>query len=612
MAHISSFLVLTCINQQGNNLCMSDLTTSTDWLDVAPPSSEDDDLSLSFPDPLDKSHFESALESHSNASQATDDCMSDADSTASTNRSNHSDSNPKHESLKTSYKSTPVESKQSPESLSSSSRTVTDCSGTLTAKVIVLTQSNDLQQFSDVMKKAFIKCLFDTRPGFVTEGDSTNHIVNANNPDCCFPVSEQEWRLESNYFHLHYQYINISGSFAQDEIFKILLENLPTIIVIPANEGIDVFADVLKLRSKLQIVIFDSTALDSGVDENKITLKELTDHTASQKMKRIYEGIENRGAFADTSTARAVEPVSREKGEDAVKVKPKVSAIANSLDYLFWSFKYTCSILGLVLTSMLAFNTYRLASEGNYDLNWLSGANQPTAIRPAISSAPCSYKPSLSLRPKPSVNNYKTIDQAKTTTEVSVFNQVFDVVARIPSMTLVKDQLRSTDASEKDSFNNEDWMKMTGNVLNNAYFMSLYYVGDHIRQVVAIAETILELTWIVAEIGYENVQKLYENLMRYAPSFIQKQSQDIGEQFMQTFQQISSVSRGIMMRASRNANRLLRGSKRDHSSLNKRARQTSEQWESTISGGYSHFNDKTYRQMKRAKNNYKRTFSKFV
>lgn len=195
---------------------MSDLTTSTDWLDVAHPSSEDD-VSLSFPDPLDKSHFENALENQSNFSQTTDDWLSDVESITSTNHSNQDDFAPtKQESFKTPYASTLVESMQPPESLSSSSRTITDCSGTLTPlKLVVLSQSNDLQQSSEVIKKAFIKGLFDNRPGFVTENNHTSHIVNANNPDCCFSVNEQEWRRTSSYFQLHYEYINIGNITAQ-------------------------------------------------------------------------------------------------------------------------------------------------------------------------------------------------------------------------------------------------------------------------------------------------------------------------------------------------------------------------------------------------------------
>lgn len=293
----------------------------------------------------------------------------------------------------------------------------------------------------------------------------------------------------------------------------------------------------------------------------------------------------------------------------------------------------TCSVFGLVLVSMLALNTYRLATEGSYDLNWLSRADHPTVVKSAISSpspafnAPsCRSKPSLSLTPQPSVKNrVNTIDQAKTTTDISIFNQMLDVVAHIPPMNMVKEQPNTTYVSEKDSFNIEEWINMTRGALNNAYFVSLYYVGNHVRQFAAVAEAILETAYIMAEMGYENAQNMYANLKKSVPSVIQRRTQDIAVHIFQTSQQMSRISREATTHASRNAARLLRGSNQDHKygsqewSLNKRIRQTSLQWgrvghdvENALNGALSHLNKKTYGQLKRAKDNYKRTFSKFV
>lgn len=114
---------------------------------------------------------------------------------------------------------------------------------------------------------------------------------------------------------------------------------MPIIVAIPTNEGIEVYTSVLRLRSKLRIVNLDLSTIESDVDENKITLQELTDHTASPKMKRIYESICGTHDSIDATTVKAEEPVSREKVEDVVKVRPKVSAAEVSLKYLVWSFK---------------------------------------------------------------------------------------------------------------------------------------------------------------------------------------------------------------------------------------------------------------------------------
>lgn len=196
---------------------MSDFSGSTDWLDVAHQLTDDDDLSLSFPDPLDKSHFENALENQSNISQATDEWPSDIESTASTTNQSSHDENlmaiPHHTSDS-------LENTLGDTSMSSSARTIKSGSFTHSPFKLVVFNIGDFPDVSQRIKSSFIRSVYGNISGFVIEKNHTKYIVNAANPDICFTVNDEEWRKTGNFFRLYFEDISIDSDKLQVSFFS--------------------------------------------------------------------------------------------------------------------------------------------------------------------------------------------------------------------------------------------------------------------------------------------------------------------------------------------------------------------------------------------------------
>ncbi|TIC49876.1 hypothetical protein E3Q04_04254 [Wallemia mellicola] len=562
---------------------MSDISGSTDWLDVAHQLTDEDDLSLSFPDPLDKSHFENALEHQSSVSQATDEWPSDIESTASTTNQSSHDENlmaiPHH-------MSDSLQNTNADNSLSSSARTIKSGTSTHSPFKLVVFNMGDFPNVSQRIKSSFIKSVYDNISGFVIEKDHTKYIINASNPDICFPVNDEEWRKPGNFFQLYFEDVSIDSDKLQDSIFKILLENLPTIVVIPTNalnnETIMVYANALKLKSKLKIIKFDLDETEGGLDEETLTLNELTNNTASHKLRSLFgdlEGTETDENFAAYDTKEHFQPEKVEEKYNRASLQAKLTDVCFS----------TCSVFGLLLVSMLALNVFKLATEGSYDTYWLSKLNNTSYTQPGSSSsadkAPsCHITPSLSFKPLP-MGNYrlKTIDQAKPTTDLSIFNQVLDVVAHIPKRNALNSQTNQNELTLREQLNIDTVLSKVEEICGQAYVISLYYLDEHLRQIAALVETLIGISYTAAEIGYENAKFVTKHTIDYTASV-----------YNDVIRHAPPVIRKHVRHASKQINRL------------------SQQAEYSINDGISYLNKKSYNHLKRARDNYRRVFNKFV
>lgn len=135
----------------------------------------------------------------------------------------------------------------------------------------------------------------------------------------------------------------------------------------------------------------------------------------------------------------------------------------------------------------------------------------------------------------------------------------------------------------QDQSNIETILSKVEEICGQTYAISLYYLDEHLRQIAALVETLIGISYTAAEIGYENAKiatkhtvdytaRVYNDVIKHAPPVIRKH----------------------VRHASKQINRL------------------SQQAEYSINDGLSYLNKKTYNHLKRARDNYKRVFDKFV
>ena len=214
-----------------------------------------------------------------------------------------------------------------------------------------------------------------------------------------------------------------------------------------------------------------------------------------------------------------------------------------------------------------------------------------------------------------------TIDQAKVTTDLSIFNQVLDVVARIPPMSKceVKYSPNTTDMSAQTASDSADWMGALKDAATNISSVSSQLAVDHIRQLAAMAETILELAYVLAEMGYESARLTYKNVKKRVPVSLQGYGEEANQYYLKTSQQLSHLTRRATTQASHKAAKVWQGSAPPRWFTDKQLGERARQWsnagkglEKAVHDGLSQINRKTYRAMKQAKISYKRMMSKFV
>ena len=119
---------------------------------------------------------------------------------------------------------------------------------------------------------------------------------------------------------------------------------MPTIVVIPTNafnnETITVYANALKLKSKLKLIKFDLDGTEGDLDEETLTLNELTNNTASHKLRSLYgdlKGIETDENVAVYDTKEHLQPEKVEGKDNKASLHAQLTDVC--IRYSLWSFK---------------------------------------------------------------------------------------------------------------------------------------------------------------------------------------------------------------------------------------------------------------------------------